>query len=166
MSKLSARTSAPRVQIAILKDGDCVCLSAGDLPDLLLFEYDDEFGLGLVGAAVFVLGHGGRVRVAQLPATPASPRVEAPLRRQSHRVRVSTGDLDYSDVHQKLHHSRSRLVRIALHIRRQIFHGCEPELSACTSAPRVYIALDINRDCVAITAGHLVNPLVAQLVDL
>ena len=83
--------------MALCKDGHCVCFAARNFLDFHLAEGYDQFGLGLVGAAIFVLRHTGRVRMAQLPAATATPGVESALVGQCDRARIATcylNDLD------------------------------------------------------------------------
>jgi dihydropteroate synthase len=84
--------------VTILKHGHGVGFTARDLPNFHLLQRDDQFWLWLIGTAILVLWHGGCIRVTELPAAAATPRVEATLIGESDRVRITAGNLTDHDV--------------------------------------------------------------------
>lgn len=122
VSQLPAGPRAPRVQMAVVQHRNGVGFPAGDLVDLHLLEGEDELGLRLVGAAVFVLWHRGSVRVAQLSATAAAPGKKLAFFAERDGVGVSTSDLYNFYVCEELNDARGRLVRVAFNIGWQILH--------------------------------------------
>ena len=101
-----------------------------------------------------------------LTAAAATPRVEPALLRESDCVRIATSNLDDFDALQELDESRSRLIRIAFDVGRQVTHRLESELSASAGAPREDVALDVDCDRVTVATGNLVDALVAEPGDL
>jgi len=108
--------------MALGKDGDRVRFTTGDFLDLHLAQSDNKLRLGLVRAAVFVLGHAARVRVAQLAAATATPRVKASLICKSDRVRVAASNLHNFNRLEQVDETGCWLVRVTLDISRQVLH--------------------------------------------
>ena len=84
--------------MTILKHSHGVGFTARNFPNFHLLQRNDQFWLWLVGAAILVLRHGGCIRVTELPAATATPRVEATLIGESDRVRITAGNLTDHDV--------------------------------------------------------------------
>jgi len=152
--------------VTIVKHSDGVSFSARHLFDFHLFESNDQFGFGLVWAAIFVFGHRGRVRVTELTAATSTPGVKSPAICQSDGVSITACYLHDFYRGEKVNKARRGLVRITLDIGRQILHRRQAELATSTCPPGVDIAANVDSNSVAVSSRYLINPFVSELIDL
>jgi len=88
---------------------------------------------------------------------------------------IAASYLNHSHIEEEFNDSRSRLIRVALDISREVLHTGQPELStgarnlvfsSLPCSPRIHVAFDVYSHSVAVTSCNLVNPLVPQLLYL
>jgi hypothetical protein len=104
--------------------------------------------------------------VTKLTAAATTPRVEASLSCECDSMCIAACDLDYADIHKQLNDSRGRLIGISLDISGEILHGSQAQLPTGTGTPGVHATLDVYGHRVPIAPGHLVDPLVSQVLYL
>ena len=104
--------------------------------------------------------------MTELAAAATTPRVEASLSCECNGMSISACDLDYADIHKQLNDSRGRLIGVSLDIGGEILHGSQAQLPTGTGTPGVHAALYVYGHRVPIAPGHLIDPLVSQVLYL
>mmetsp|Transcript_9213 Transcript_9213/g.25776 ORF Transcript_9213/g.25776 Transcript_9213/m.25776 type:complete len:407 (+) Transcript_9213:427-1647(+) len=157
VTQLPARTSAPGEHSTTIRHGNRVRLATRHGGHAVRPEMVHDAGRRLVWASILILGHLGRLGMAELPTTATTPAIKQTFARQRHCVRVAARDLHDANVLEAVHKQRHWLVGVAFNVLGHVLGVAVPQLSTRTGTPTVQLSVYRHRGCVTITTGDLTH---------